>query len=270
MVALSSPRSLMFLLGTDSMEGHAGEREPDGSPDAGEKEAGHLLLVPRPVLLVLFAAAVLVAHEPVDIHHPEIRAVAHWGPGEDVRGARARYGPAYAHDQVADVVEVPRQCPPAGSEEVVPLLGFDVVHWPAPDLVGRQVPTLGDVGPEPVLLDVGEAEQYHAYDVEEGADRAVHGVVGERDLLVGDVVQEADGIIHRNPAEAPEGQHPAVQVVPDVRGRQVRRLVPVVIKHVVEVRRCDHPRRPTDAPPAAHCVAHRLTPVQPAVEVHGR
>mmetsp|Transcript_52164 Transcript_52164/g.134553 ORF Transcript_52164/g.134553 Transcript_52164/m.134553 type:complete len:340 (-) Transcript_52164:232-1251(-) len=238
------------------------------SEDIGQDAPRHKGLVLLPVLAVLHAAAVLVAEHAVDIHHPEVDAVAQRDPREDVVGARTGKRPAQAHHHVPDVIEVPREAPPARDEEVAALLRADVLHGLAPDLVLRQVPALGDVGPEVVLLDVRHAEEPHAEDVDTGAEREVHVVVCQRLAQEGHVATEGKAVVPDEEAEVPVGQHPAEEVVADVRGREVGRLVPVVVEDVAPLSEGHHHRAHAHLGPVARLAALGLAVHEVAAEVH--
>mmetsp|Transcript_59101 Transcript_59101/g.155647 ORF Transcript_59101/g.155647 Transcript_59101/m.155647 type:complete len:533 (-) Transcript_59101:20-1618(-) len=243
--------------------------QPMPSEDIGHEAPGHERLILLPILAVLCAAAVLVAEHAVDVHHPEVDAVAERDPREDVAGAGAGQRPAQAHRHVADVVEVASEGPPAGGEEVAALLGVDVLHGLAPDLVLREVAALRDVRPEVVLLDVAHAEDPHAEDVDAGAGEELEVVVVQRLPQEGHVAAEGEAVEPAQEAEVAVGQHPAEEVVADVRGREVGRLVPVVVEDVVPVRDTNHHRPHADLAPVAGRAAHRAVALHVAAEVHG-
>mmetsp|Transcript_59100 Transcript_59100/g.155644 ORF Transcript_59100/g.155644 Transcript_59100/m.155644 type:complete len:533 (-) Transcript_59100:20-1618(-) len=244
--------------------------QPMPSEDIGHEAPGHERLILLPILAVLCAAAVLVAEHAVDVHHPEVDTVAQGDPGEDVSGARAGQGPAQAHRKVADVVEVPGEAPPAGDEEVAALLRADVLHRLAPDLVLGEIAALRDIAAEVVLLDVRHAEEVHAEDVDAGPHDELRVVVRQGPLQEGDVAAEGEAVEPAQEAEVAVGQHPAEEVVADVRGREVGRLVPVVVEDVVPLGDGHHGRAEADAGPVAGLAALRLAVHHVAAEVHGR
>mmetsp|Transcript_80063 Transcript_80063/g.244792 ORF Transcript_80063/g.244792 Transcript_80063/m.244792 type:complete len:478 (+) Transcript_80063:238-1671(+) len=207
----------------------------------------------------------------MDVHQPEIHAVAQRHPREDVPGARAADRPPQAHRQVADVIEVTREAPPARGEQVAALLGVDVLHGLPPHLVLAEVATVGDVRAEIVLLDVRDSEEIHRQDVDGRPDGEVHVVVGQRLLEPGDVAAEGEAIVPHEEAEVPVGEHPAEEVVANVCRRQVRRLVPIVIKDVIPMGERHHAGRHTDARPIARLRALGLAGRgQVATEIHRR
>mmetsp|Transcript_41601 Transcript_41601/g.90708 ORF Transcript_41601/g.90708 Transcript_41601/m.90708 type:complete len:247 (-) Transcript_41601:777-1517(-) len=204
----------------------------------------------------------------MDIHEPEVDAVAHGGPGEAVRGPAAGNGPADAHHHVPDVVEVPGEAPVARGEQVAALLSSQKLSRLAPDEVLGWILALGYPGAEVVFLNVGDSEQVHSEDVDQATYGKLQVIACHRRSLEGEVAEEGEGVVPGQESHAAVGEHPPVEVVPDVSCGEVGGLVPVVVQDIIPMGQGDHDCCITDAAPVTRCIAGGGSVLQLAAIVH--
>mmetsp|Transcript_75439 Transcript_75439/g.208171 ORF Transcript_75439/g.208171 Transcript_75439/m.208171 type:complete len:316 (-) Transcript_75439:920-1867(-) len=221
------------------------------SPEARYDGIRDRVLVADPILAVLNGAALLVAPATVAIHDPEVDAIGDGQPWEGRGWVKARHCPADAHDQVTNVVEVARQAPEAGYEQERTLLSLDVLHLlVAEEDAGAQgravlfwVTAVVHEIAEQVLLEVGDAEEDHAEDVERHADGhedvVLRDEAGGAAALLCQEAHEGDGVVAAQEAPVAVREHEAKEVVADVGGCQVCWLDEVVVKDVVPMREGD-------------------------------
>eukprot|EP00639_Heterosigma_akashiwo_P029962 CAMPEP_0194664602 /NCGR_PEP_ID=MMETSP0295-20121207/1570_1 /TAXON_ID=39354 /ORGANISM="Heterosigma akashiwo, Strain CCMP2393" /LENGTH=149 /DNA_ID=CAMNT_0039546397 /DNA_START=568 /DNA_END=1017 /DNA_ORIENTATION=+ len=130
-----------------------------------DEDVGHTLAVALPVGPILGRTAFHIAGDAVCEHDQEEAEVEVRDPGVEVRDQ----APGERHHEIGSVVNLPRDAPPATSEQQVPMFGLDVgrVLQDAPGQLGEGVPLdegslLGHA--ELVLLAVGRVPNEVAAD----------------------------------------------------------------------------------------------------------
>src|SRR3989475_238644 len=181
-----------------------------------------------PVRAVFRPADVVVAALAVDEQED------HVGEVEVRQGVLEPRGqtPGEGHDEVAEVVQMAREAPPAGGQQQRADGGADELRRPSPHRPRR-------IAAEPMLLDVRGAEDGVARHVQ-GDDarrrrrqrvRVVHEVVG------------LNGVRERHPDEVAPREHPAEFLVLDVPRGEDRLLVEEIVGDVEELERVDEQHR---------------------------